>query len=283
VLSGTIFDDGRIVEVQSPVLDTLAVMELYYDDGAIEVTNQTGSDPGPENDFLILIRTIVTGIQEAIGKGQTGSAEYAATIEGASLSLGETIRLNLSQEYQLHVDNLGATATTYTMNLERAASDGQSTTFRSSQIALLPGARHSVDPNWRALDSDTLTLHVDSDGDGTTDETVTLDNEAQNSTSFEVLPNGFPSVAELAPNYPNPFSDATTIRFGLPSRLPMTLKVYDSVGRHVETLFDGTLGPGWHEVRFDGSGLASGMYFATLRSGGSTVTRPMLVVGRVSR
>ncbi|MCD5384248.1 T9SS type A sorting domain-containing protein, partial [candidate division WOR-3 bacterium] len=56
------------------------------------------------------------------------------------------------------------------------------------------------------------------------------------------------------------------------------LKIYDLAGRVVQSLVDGQVGPGRHSVRFDGRNLASGIYFARLKSGNYTETRKMILL-----
>jgi len=83
---------------------------------------------------------------------------------------------------------------------------------------------------------------------------------------------------ELFYNYPNPFNPLTTIGYRLPSVDRVTLKVYDLLGREVTTLVDGIEQPGLKSVLFDGSGLASGMYFCRLLTGDYVQTRKLLLV-----
>jgi len=88
----------------------------------------------------------------------------------------------------------------------------------------------------------------------------------------------------LVQNYPNPFSTTTTFRYAIPISSVVTLTVYDLLGRRVSTLVDRAQVPGMYEVSFDGSNLASGVYFYRLQSdpgsGGSrmTVTGKMMVI-----
>ena len=89
-----------------------------------------------------------------------------------------------------------------------------------------------------------------------------------------------PETYALAQNYPNPFNPATTIRFRLPKTEQVTLRVFDVLGREVAALLDNTsLGGGEHTVRFDASGLTSGVYLYRLEAGSSFVqTRRMMLV-----
>ena len=70
----------------------------------------------------------------------------------------------------------------------------------------------------------------------------------------------------LAQNYPNPFNPMTTIGYELSATNHVALKVYDVLGRRVTTLVDGVENGGRYKVTFDGSRLASGVYFYRLRT-----------------
>lgn len=84
--------------------------------------------------------------------------------------------------------------------------------------------------------------------------------------------------AELLPNHPNPFNPLTEIAFRLSRDAHAVLRVYDTRGRLVTTLADGILAAGEHRVRFDGRGLASGMYLGRLEADGVVQTRKMMLV-----
>ncbi len=83
---------------------------------------------------------------------------------------------------------------------------------------------------------------------------------------------------ELAQNYPNPFNPSTEIAYTVPGAGLVTLKIYDVLGREVATLVNEVKQPGVHQVRFDGSGLASGVYFYRLEIGTSVHTKSMVLL-----
>lgn len=88
------------------------------------------------------------------------------------------------------------------------------------------------------------------------------------------LSNGF----ELNQNYPNPFNPSTEISYQLSSASYVVLKVYDVIGREAATLVNGNQYAGMHVVHFNGSSLASGVYFYGLRVNGSIVTKKMMLI-----
>jgi len=78
-----------------------------------------------------------------------------------------------------------------------------------------------------------------------------------------------PSDYKLSQNYPNPFNPTTTIRFALREAGPVSLKIYDILGREVHTLIDNEpYSQGEHEVTFNASNLSSGVYFYRLSASG---------------
>jgi predicted acyl esterase len=88
------------------------------------------------------------------------------------------------------------------------------------------------------------------------------------------LPNGF----LLHQNYPNPFNASTTVRYELPDPARVRLSVYDMLGREVSVLVNDRREAGFHQVRFDPGGLASGVYFYRLQAGEFTQTRKLVIV-----
>ena len=87
-----------------------------------------------------------------------------------------------------------------------------------------------------------------------------------------------PSEFSLAQNYPNPFNPNTIIRFHLSVVGNVSLKVYDVMGRELQTLVNERLKPGTYETTFDGSDYPSGVYFYKLSVGDFTETKRMLLI-----
>lgn len=103
-------------------------------------------------------------------------------------------------------------------------------------------------------------------------------------TTTSVDDNIIPGDYILHQNYPNPFNPATVIRYKIPQNGHVTLKVFDVLGREVATLVNEEKLPGDYEVTFDaghsgqGRGIASGVYFYTLKAGNYSSTKKLILM-----
>ncbi len=83
----------------------------------------------------------------------------------------------------------------------------------------------------------------------------------------------------LSQNYPNPFNPSTRISYSIPTSGIITLKIYDILGREIQTLVSDIQKSGTYSINFDGSGLSSGIYFYRLQVGSDLIkTRKMLLI-----
>jgi hypothetical protein len=100
-----------------------------------------------------------------------------------------------------------------------------------------------------------------------------------------------PATYSLHQNYPNPFNPITKIKFDIAplSRsknlrgggvggVLTSLKIYDILGKEIQTLVNEQLQPGSYEVTFDGSNFSSGVYFYKLTAGDLAQTKSMLLI-----
>jgi len=89
-----------------------------------------------------------------------------------------------------------------------------------------------------------------------------------------------PSAFSLSQNYPNPFNPVTRIKYNISSIAEgiVTLKVYDVLGKEIETLVNEKQSPGVYEVTFDGTRFASGVYFYRLTAEGYGETKRMTLI-----
>jgi len=91
-------------------------------------------------------------------------------------------------------------------------------------------------------------------------------------------PRALPEKFTLDPPFPNPFNSMVRLRFELPRTVKIALKVYDVLGREVETLASGELEAGVHTVSWDAKAQASGMYFVVLSHQGERVTHKIVLL-----
>ena len=88
-----------------------------------------------------------------------------------------------------------------------------------------------------------------------------------------------PDKFSLEQNYPNPFNPSTKIQYSLPQNSFVNLKVYNAIGTEVVSLVNNVMPAGNHEVIFDASGLNSGVYFYTLKTGDNFIqTKKMILM-----
>jgi hypothetical protein len=87
-----------------------------------------------------------------------------------------------------------------------------------------------------------------------------------------------PTAVALSQNFPNPFNPTTQIAFALPSASHVKLTVFDLTGRAVSVLFDGNKPAGFHQLPWDASRQASGVYFLRMETAGKVLTRKMTLL-----
>jgi rhamnogalacturonan endolyase len=87
-----------------------------------------------------------------------------------------------------------------------------------------------------------------------------------------------PTEFQLYQNYPNPFNPSTTITFDIARAGPVTLKVYDVMGREVAALVDKNLPAGKYRYRLNAFNYASGLYFYRLTAGNWSEIHKMLLI-----
>jgi hypothetical protein len=87
-----------------------------------------------------------------------------------------------------------------------------------------------------------------------------------------------PKSYNLYQNYPNPFNPVTRIKFDIPKKAFVSLKVFNILGKEVADLLNETKTAGSYAADFNGQGLASGIYFYRITAGDYTQTKRMVIV-----
>ncbi|KAA0211948.1 MAG: PQQ-binding-like beta-propeller repeat protein [Ignavibacteriaceae bacterium] len=96
----------------------------------------------------------------------------------------------------------------------------------------------------------------------------------QSAASGDELPDEF----SLRQNYPNPFNPSTVIEFELPHRSFVTLKVFNTIGKEVNTIVSSELNHGLHRFTFEAENLPAGLYFYTLNADNFRETKRMILI-----
>ena len=87
-----------------------------------------------------------------------------------------------------------------------------------------------------------------------------------------------PQTFSLYQNYPNPFNPSTKIKFDLPKNENVKIIIFDILGRKLETLLDENLTAGVHELNWNASRYAAGVYFYMLLTDGTKETKKMILI-----
>ncbi|MGK9477659.1 CARDB domain-containing protein [Melioribacter sp. OK-6-Me] len=123
------------------------------------------------------------------------------------------------------------------------------------------GTYHDINSAWQNLDIDLWIAAV-----------------LSTTTEIKVITNELPQGYILSQNYPNPFNPITKIKYAIPHNAYVTLRIYDVLGNEVKKLVSESQNAGYYEVEFDGSNLASGIYFYRLEAGNYFATKKLIIV-----
>jgi hypothetical protein len=95
---------------------------------------------------------------------------------------------------------------------------------------------------------------------------------------IDAEPDIMPRHNLLSQNYPNPFNARTTIYYSLPEQSLVTIDIFDILGRKIETLAEGMIPAGEHQVVWDASAQSSGIYFYRIKAGDKVETKRMTLM-----
>jgi hypothetical protein len=148
-----------------------------------------------------------------------------------------------------------------------------------------------IDQTWSGsawVNTDQYAYEFDSNGiqfretDQTWDGTI-WDNTYRYTSTYILVPTGIKtnnivSKFELFNNYPNPFNPSTSIKYSIGGKSLVTLKIYDILGREIETIVNKEQTAGSYQVKFDASNLSSGIYLYQLKAGSFVNTKKMVLL-----
>ncbi|MCX6165057.1 MAG: T9SS type A sorting domain-containing protein, partial [Ignavibacteriae bacterium] len=153
---------------------------------------------------------------------------------------------------------------------------------------IITGIPNGTDSFYVQLSVDTLD-GGDGDGYGMGGVYVPDENLGDNNVSFKrrihfekgnpIKPvNNIPKEYSLSQNYPNPFNPVTNIKYQIPVNGFVSLKIYDITGREIANLVKEYKQAGNYTVSFNGSNLASSVYFYRIQSGDFMQVKKMVLV-----
>jgi hypothetical protein len=87
-----------------------------------------------------------------------------------------------------------------------------------------------------------------------------------------------PAGYALSQNYPNPFNPATTIRYYIPERSLVILKIFDMSGQQVAALVDKEQPAGSYTIKWQAGGFPSGVYFYRLQTNNFIETKKLILL-----
>ena len=236
----------------------------------------------PENWFAIDRDTITVTVRDSVAESSIRVAVHVLPVNDApSLSgLPDTLTFGFDSTLVIDIGDLEIDIDDPDSLLEWHAefkNHGDSLLF----FNILGDSIIEITNRFEGIGEDTLILTV-TDTSGASDSSsifiqvtlpVGVDDE------FDALPQKF----EVFQNYPNPFNPTTTIRYALPVRSDVTLRIYNLMGQEVLRITRRDMRAGYHEERWHGrnqSGrkVASGIYIYRLTAGKFTETKKMLLL-----
>jgi hypothetical protein len=231
--------------------------------------------------------------------GAPGSPTCASSCHGGSagtlLVTGFPASYKPGQIYRIVIKHNGGSAI---VNFNATTRAGSTTSVAGTfavvtNSALYGGADGGVYASPHAIDSAVFQWTAPSKGTGQVKfyaaafQGSTSSSNGQNSTMTGTAAEITTGLAQgtrvstgfsLDQNFPNPFNPSTTIKFEIPRGMIVHIAVYDGLGREVSVLMNDRRDAGIHEVRFNGSNLASGVYVYRMRAGSFIETKKLLLI-----
>jgi len=87
-----------------------------------------------------------------------------------------------------------------------------------------------------------------------------------------------PVKFQLFANYPNPFNPVTNIKYSIAAASQVNLKIYDILGRHIQTLVNEMQSPGQYTVTFNAANLSSGVYLYRIEAGDFVAVKKLVLM-----
>ncbi len=196
-----------------------------------------------------------------------GDSQSALPVELSSFSADITGNgIILNWQTATEVNNYG-------FEIEKAIDNGQLTMDNWNKIGFVNGSGNSNSPkSYSYTDNSAVAGNY-----SYRLKQIDVDGQFEYSDVVEVTI-GVPTKFELLQNYPNPFNPVTSIKFSLPRKSKVLLKVYDILGKEVAELVNEEKPAGEYTVQFNGANLASGVYFYRISTGNFTNVKKLILM-----
>ncbi len=242
--------DAKRSELAHSILFTLNGVPLIYSGGEVgELTNRGKIDWSDPDNIKPYFQKLIQIHKQFVHNPQISrlTNSVADKIYTYASTSGNNILITAA--------NFKDAIVPYTVDLSSLPWDGSSTYYLTDLIdgnvvEISPSQRSSFSLNLSEYQAKIFYYGLDS-------VTVSVPNES----------NFIVKQFKLYQNYPNPFNPTTKIKYQIPKEEKVTLKVYDILGREVKTLVNEIRSEGIHEVEFNASTLASGVYFYRISAG----------------
>ncbi|MBX2821824.1 MAG: T9SS type A sorting domain-containing protein, partial [Rhodothermaceae bacterium] len=249
---------GKVME-GLPFNSALSGAEWYTDNGIWELGRPSPESGFEDSDSTTIAGTVFNGTYP--NEAESRLISPPIQIDTTSFSLELTHSFSLSENDRAYIQIKIEDGEWTNIADPFTLSSGTDTEFRIGDVS-----RISADSSLGSLEGKKVRLGfmLVSQKDGPTSTGWYIasirvgEPEAAINVANEELE--VPHSAVLHQNYPNPFNPTTTLSFELDRSAPVTLTVYDVLGRKVETLVDGTLGSGPHAYTWDAQSASSGVY-----------------------
>ena len=164
-----------------------------------------------------------------------------------------------------HIFTAGSKILVIITNLDKAHTDAP---FFGTNPFILPVMKNG-DHTVYLSNNSYVELPIMTNAGNRFDVTFAKDNGAENNTPYSY---------SLTQNYPNPFNPSTMIQYTIADAQKVELKVYDLLGREVQTLVNDVQNPGSYNIMFNAQNLSSGIYFYKLTAGNFSEVKKMTLV-----
>lgn len=237
---------------------------------------------------IVLENNTIAGNSSSGGGSQAAGRGGGVLVWGSSTIMRNNIVWGNSQARNNQVYNLSASLTVEYCNVE----DGYSGTGNISDDPLFESSNYLLNQNSPSVDAGNPSIEFNDPSDAAGAVWPSLGTEKNDMGAYGgplrfIFPDNVLNVEEdvsnptgfkLEQNFPNPFNPATKIKFIVNSRQRTTLKVYDSLGKEIAALLNNEIDPGEYEIEFNGTGLASGVYFYRLTAAQYSQTKKFLLM-----